>query len=165
MTLSSIGLPLLNGFIGEFTILMGAWHIPIGFQLPIPFSSKARLFGPKVWTVLAVLGIVLGAAYMLWLYQRTMFGKLDKPENEALKDLDFREVLTLAPLVVLAFWIGIYPAPFMDMIGPPVKRIVQQMGETLPATATLATSRPAPAAVSSAAPARAASLSGTESSK
>jgi NADH-quinone oxidoreductase subunit M len=162
MTLSSIGLPLLNGFIGEFTILMGAWHIPIGFQLPIPFSSKALLFGPRVWTVLAVLGIVLGAAYMLWLYQRTMFGKLDKPENEALKDLNFREVLTLAPLVVLAFWIGIYPAPFMDMIGPPVKRIVQQMGETLPDSATVADSRHAP--VSSAAPARA-GLSRTESSK
>jgi NADH-quinone oxidoreductase subunit M len=100
---------------------------------------------------------------MLWLYQRTMFGKLDKPENEALKDLDFREVLTLAPLVVLAFWIGIYPAPFMDMIGPPVKRIVQQMGETLPAAATVADSRHAPAG--STAPARAAALSRTESSK
>src|SRR2546422_9597884 len=74
MTLSSIGLPALNGFIGEFTILIGAWHIPTGFHLPIPFTSKALLFSGKVWSVCAVLGIVLGAAYMLWLYQRTMFG-------------------------------------------------------------------------------------------
>src|SRR4030095_2603202 len=119
------------------TILMGAWHIPIGFQLPIPFSSKALLFGPKVWAVLAVLGIVLGAAYMLWLYQRTMFGKLDKPENQALKDLDFREILTLAPLVVLAFWIGIFPETFLGMLRPSVSRIVQQMSENAPRTARL----------------------------
>jgi len=137
MTLSSIGLPALNGFIGEFTILMGAWHIPTGFHLPIPFTSKALLFSGKVWSVCAVLGIVLGAAYMLWLYQRTMFGKLDKPENQGLKDLSFREVMTLAPLVVLAFWIGVYPKPFMEILQPSVQRIVQQMSESAPQTARL----------------------------
>jgi NADH-quinone oxidoreductase subunit M len=122
------------------------------------------LFGGTVWAVLAVLGIVLGAAYMLWLYQRTMFGKLDKPENEALKDLNLREVLTLAPLVALAFWIGVYPAPIMEMIEPPVKRIVQQMGETLPATATLAPGRSIPSGATSVLPARAPDPSRTEPS-
>jgi len=142
MTLSSIGLPALNGFVGEFTILLGAWQIPTGFQLNIPFTGKALVFGGQVWAVLAVLGIVLGAAYMLWLYQRTMFGKLDKPENQALKDLNFREILTLAPLVVLAFWIGIFPETFLGMLRPSVSRIVQQMSENAPRTARL---RPASA--------------------
>jgi NADH-quinone oxidoreductase subunit M len=130
MMLSSIGLPALNGFIGEFTILMGAWHITTGFSLAIPFTSKALVFSPKVWVICAVFGIVLGAAYMLWLYQRTMFGKLDKPENQALKDLDFRECMTLAPLVVLAFWIGLYPRPFFDMLQPAVHRLVEQVTPT-----------------------------------
>jgi len=137
MTLSSIGLPALNGFVGEFTILLGAWQIPTGFHVNIPFTDKALVFGGQVWSVLAVLGIVLGAAYMLWLYQRTMFGKLDKPENQALKDLNFREILTLAPLVVLAFWIGIFPETFLGMLRPSVSRIVQQMSENAPRTARL----------------------------
>jgi NADH-quinone oxidoreductase subunit M len=137
MTLSSIGLPALNGFVGELTILMGAWQIASGFHINIPLTDKALVFGGQVWSVLAVLGIVLGAAYMLWLYQRTMFGKLDKPENQALKDLNFREVLTLAPLVVLAFWIGIFPETFLGMIRPSVSRIVQQMSENAPRTASL----------------------------
>jgi NADH-quinone oxidoreductase subunit M len=130
MMLSSIGLPALNGFIGEFTILMGAWHIGTGFSLAIPFTTKALVFSPKFWVISAVFGIVLGAAYMLWLYQRTMFGKLDKPENQSLKDLDFRECMTLIPLVVLAFWIGLYPKPFFEMIQPAVHRIVEQVSET-----------------------------------
>jgi NADH-quinone oxidoreductase subunit M len=113
MTLSSIGMPVLNGFVGEFTILMGAWRLV-----------------DKYWAVLAATGIVLGAAYMLWLYQRTMFGKLDNPENERLKDLNFREVMTLLPLTVLAFWIGIYPMPFFRMLEEPVQRIVQQVEKT-----------------------------------
>jgi NADH-quinone oxidoreductase subunit M len=137
MTLSSIGLPALNGFVGELTILMGAWQIPTGFHINIPLTDKALVFGGQVWSVLAVLGIVLGAAYMLWLYQRTMFGKLDKPENQALKDLNFRESLTLAPLVVLAFWIGIFPETFLGMLRPSVSRIVQQMSENAPRTASL----------------------------
>jgi len=141
MTLSSIGLPALNGFVGEFTILLGAWQIPTGFHVNIPFTDKALVFGGQVWSVLAVLGIVLGAAYMLWLYQRTMFGKLDKPENQALKDLNFREILTLAPLVVLAFWIGIFPETFLGMLRPSVSRIVQQMSENAPRTARLQPAR------------------------
>jgi NADH-quinone oxidoreductase subunit M len=135
MTLSSIGLPALNGFIGEFTILVGAWQIPQTLSLPIPFTGLALAISPKFWAVAAVFGIVLGAAYMLWLYQRTMFGKLDKPENMALKDLSFREIMTLAPLVVLAFWIGLYPKPFFAILEPSVQRLVRQVNAAGPAVA------------------------------
>ncbi len=84
MTMSSIGLPLLNGFIGEFMIMQGA-------------------FQKNIWyAVLGGSGIVLGAAYMLWLYQRTMFGKLENPANEKLKDLNAREWATIVPLIIAA---------------------------------------------------------------
>jgi NADH-quinone oxidoreductase subunit M len=107
--LSSIGLPLLNGFIGEFTILQGAyeanWH----------------------WAAWAVAGIVLGAAYMLWLYQRTMFGPCENPKNQILKDLSFREIMTLVPLIIWAFWIGLYPKPFFDVLDKPVNALVERL--------------------------------------
>jgi len=111
--LSSIGLPLLNGFIGEFTILQGA------------FEVNWR------WAAWAVLGIVLGAAYMLWLYQRTMFGTCDNPKNQVLKDLNFREIMTLVPLVLWAFWIGLYPKPYFKVLEQPVAAIVQRVNPTL----------------------------------
>ena len=112
MMLSSVGMPVIpgNGFVGEFTVLLGA------FQLP-----------QKFWAVLAATGIVLGAVYMLWLYQRTMFGKLDKDDNRVLKDLNPREVMTLVPLVVLSFWIGLYPKPFFRILEEPVNRLVMQL--------------------------------------
>ena len=106
MTMSSIGLPLLNGFIGEFVILQGAMQVNLW------------------WAVAGASGIVLGAAYMLWLYQRTMFGKLDNPANENLRDLSLREIVTLLPLIIMAFWIGLYPAPFFDALEEPVNKIV-----------------------------------------
>lgn len=112
MMLSSIGMPLLNGFVGEITILVGAFRFR------------------KIWAILAATGIVLGAIYMLWLYQRTMFGKLDNPENRKLKDLSFREMMTLIPLTVLAFWIGLYPWPFFKILDEPVTRLVQQVEGT-----------------------------------
>ncbi len=104
--LSSLGLPLLNGFIGEFTILQGAFQ------------------ASHVWAAFAVIGIILGAAYLLWLYQRTMFGEVTNEKNKNLKDLNFREVATLFPLVVLAVWIGVYPRPFFRILEKPVNRIV-----------------------------------------
>jgi NADH-quinone oxidoreductase subunit M len=109
ITMSSIGLPLLNGFIGEFTILAGAFQRQIS------------------WGVWGCLGIVLGAAYMLWLYQRMMFGQITNPKNEKLKDLNLREYATLLPLVVMAFWIGIYPKPFFRIIEKPVNQIVERV--------------------------------------
>lgn len=108
-TLSSIGLPALNGFIGEFLILLGAANVSI------------------VWAAFAAAGIVLGAAYMLWLYQRIFWGPLENPANQDLKDLNGREVWTLLPLVILMFWIGLYPAPFLNVISRPVEYIVQKV--------------------------------------
>ena len=64
---------------------------------------------------------------MLWLYQRTMFGKLDNPENAKLKDLDFREMLTLVPIVICCFWIGLYPAPFFRILDKPITELVERL--------------------------------------
>jgi NADH-quinone oxidoreductase subunit M len=127
MTMSSIGLPALNGFIGEFLILQGVF------------------VASKVWAAFAAAGIVLGAAYMLYLYQRTMFGKVDNPKNERLTDLSLREFATFAPLLVLAVWIGIYPAPLLRRLDTSVQRVVARVS---PQYGTAATARPpAPAAV------------------
>jgi len=135
ISLSSLGMPLLNGFIGEFTILQGAFVVS------------------KAWAAWASLGIVLGAAYLLWLYQRTMFGPITHAANQGLPDLSPREYVVLVPLVVLAFWIGIYPKPFFDYIEKPVQRIVRQVNPTFyqsaglpsstsPITATSSTASP-----------------------
>jgi NADH-quinone oxidoreductase subunit M len=111
MTLSSIGMPGLNGFIGEFFILQGTFAAP----------------GLWIYAALAVLGIVLGAAYMLWLYQRVMFGKLENPLNKALPDLKMRELATFIPLIILVFWIGIYPSFFTKYLDEPVNAIVARV--------------------------------------
>jgi NADH-quinone oxidoreductase subunit M len=125
ITMSSIGLPVLNGFIGELTILLGAFQIPGHYGFLVPGLNV--FIGGKFWAVCAVFGIVLGAAYMLWLYQRTMFGKLENPENAKLKDLDFREIVTLAPIVVLCFWIGLYPKPMFEILDKPVADLVHKL--------------------------------------
>ena len=109
MTMSSIGLPLLNGFIGEFVIMQGAFQKNIW------------------WAVAGGSGIVLGAAYMLWLYQRTMFGKLDNPANEKLQDMNLREWVVMVPLIIVAFWIGLYPAPFFKALDKPVNKLVEKV--------------------------------------
>ncbi len=109
--LSSIGLPGLNGFIGEFLILVGAFKVS------------------WVWAVFAVTGIVLGAAYMLWLFQRTMFGTVVHESNKGLLDLNLREAMTLIPLVILFFWIGLYPAPFLKAMEPSVQKVVARLEE------------------------------------
>ena len=115
MAMSSIGLPGLNGFIGEFMILMGVF--PVNW----------------VWTAVAGMGVILGAAYMLWLYQRAMFGPLNNPANAPLPDLSEREFLTFLPLIALAFWIGLFPKPFLAVIDKPVEKIIRVVRpETVP---------------------------------
>jgi NADH-quinone oxidoreductase subunit M len=106
MFLSSMGLPLLNGFVGEFTILQGT------------FMENWK------WAAWAVPGVILAAAYLLWLYQRVFFGTVTNPKNEKLHDLTPRELLTFAPLVIIAFWIGLYPKPFFQILEQPVNQIV-----------------------------------------
>jgi NADH-quinone oxidoreductase subunit M len=112
MTMSSIGLPTLNGFIGEFLILQGVF------------------VASTLWAVVAASGVVLGAAYMLYLYQRTMFGKVENPKNEKLMDMSGREFATFVPLIILAVWIGIYPSPFLTRIESSVQKIVTRVNPT-----------------------------------
>jgi NADH-quinone oxidoreductase subunit M len=109
MTMSSIGLPTLNGFIGEILILQGVFVVN------------------KSWAGVAAAGIVLGAAYMLWLYQRTMFGTVTNPKNQSLPDLNLREFATFAPLLILAVWIGLYPKPFLDRLNTSVDRVMARV--------------------------------------
>jgi NADH-quinone oxidoreductase subunit M len=107
--LSSIGLPLTNGFVGEFLILLG-------------------VFAFNHWyTAFAATGVILGACYMLWMYQRVIFGKITNPENEKLIDISTRERLTLIPLIVLIFWIGIYPSPLLNRIEPAVAQLLSRL--------------------------------------
>ncbi|MCX6621806.1 MAG: NADH-quinone oxidoreductase subunit M [Acidobacteria bacterium] len=107
--LSSAGMPLLNGFVGEFTILQGAFE------------------ASRTWAAFAVTGVVFGAAYLLWLYQRTMLGQITNVKNLHLKDLNLREVVMFLPLVAWAIWIGVYPKPFFDVLEKPVAQIVERV--------------------------------------
>jgi NADH-quinone oxidoreductase subunit M len=109
ITLSSIGLPGTNGFIGEFTILLGA------------FLHK------KIYAVIASLGIILGAGYMLWLYQRIAFGKITNPHNEHLTDMNLREVVAALPLVILVFVVGLYPNAAFNVMHASAANLIQQV--------------------------------------
>ena len=129
MFLSSMGLPLLNGFVGEFTILQGA------------FTANWK------WAAWAAPGVILAAAYLLWLYQRVFFGTVTNPKNEKLHDLTPREVLTFVPLIIMAFWIGLYPKPFFQILETPVKQIVQNIQANNPNAPVNAEVMPAPAPV------------------
>jgi len=99
IALSSLGLPLLNGFIGEFLILLGT------FASAVPYA--------KLFAVLGATGVILSAVYLLWMLQRVIFGEVTKKENAELKDMDAREVFALVPLVVMAIVMGIAPMSFL----------------------------------------------------
>ena len=110
--LSSAGLPLLNGFVGEFTILQGA------------FDAN------RVWAAFAVLGVIFGAAYLLWLYQRTMLGEVTNEKNKGLPDLNWREWAVFVPLMIWAVTIGVYPKPYFDILEKPVAQIVHRVHQS-----------------------------------
>jgi NADH-quinone oxidoreductase subunit M len=109
--LSSVGLPGLNGFVGEFTILLGA------------FNSTA--FGSPWFAGVATLGVILAAVYLLHMFQKVFLGPVIHEENLKLKDLSIREIFTLAPILVLVFWIGIYPKPFFQLMAPAVEKLTE----------------------------------------
>ena len=137
VTLSSIGLPGTNGFVGEFLILSGTW--------------LSRLHAPALMAALASVGVILGAVYMLLLVERVFLGPIRKEENRTLRDLTVREGFVLAPMVALIVVMGLLPQPFLAPVKPAVDRLVQrfQAAETLRGVATQvgtvpsATSRPA----------------------
>jgi NADH-quinone oxidoreductase subunit M len=114
MAMTAIGLPLLCVFISEFLSLRGAFEA-----------------NPS-WAAWGALGIILNAAYMLWLYQRMFFGTIDNPKNEKLIDLSGREWAYMTPLVIASLWIGVYPKPFLNYIERPVNAVVRHVRPTYP---------------------------------
>jgi NADH-quinone oxidoreductase subunit M len=109
--LSSMGLPGLNGFVGEFTILLGA------------FGSKA--IGSPWYAGISAIGVIMAAVYILYMFQKMFLGPAGEITKEhELKDLNWREILTVAPLIILMFWIGLYPAPFFNLIAPAVEKLL-----------------------------------------
>lgn len=110
VTLSSIALPLLNGFVGEFLVLVGT------------FTSQS-LPNARLFTALAATGMILSAVYMLWMYQRVIFGEASNPENRELKDLNSREKLLMAPVIALIILMGIFPSIFLSRSDNAIKAI------------------------------------------
>jgi len=114
VTLSSIALPLLNGFVGEFLILIGTF-------------TSTLLPHAKLFASLAALGMILSAVYMLWMYQRVIFGEVRNPLNLKLADLNFREKLVLAPIAVLVVLMGVYPSLFLSRSAEKIGEIKAQL--------------------------------------
>ena len=105
-TMASVGLPATSGFVGEFLILMGA-------------------FEASTWlAAFAATGLILGAAYMLYLYRRVIFGVMDKEALKQILDLSPREIAIFAPLIILVFWMGIYPSTFLDIMSVSVDHLI-----------------------------------------
>jgi NADH-quinone oxidoreductase subunit M len=125
VTMSSIGLPALNGFVGEYLILLGTFHA-----------------APRV-AVAATFGVVLAAVYMLWMYRRVMFGPVEIAENRGLIDLDLREKLVIAAVVIPILWIGVYPQPLLTRLNAPIGEILRVM-QAKRAPAASADSAPLP---------------------
>jgi NADH-quinone oxidoreductase subunit M len=119
VTLSSIGLPGLNGFVGEFLILVGTF--------------KSRI----LYASIATSGIILAAVYMLWMFQRVMFHEITHEENKTLQDINKREFAILIPIILLIFWIGIYPNSFLRKMDASVNHLLKQVGEKANIVSTL----------------------------
>ena len=109
MTLSSVGLPGTNGFIGEFLVLLGMFQNEMGFA------------------IVATSGVILAACYMLWMFQRVMFLEITHPENEKLTDMTPRELCTMVPLILFVFWIGFYPKPFTKTFDASIEHLITQV--------------------------------------
>jgi NADH-quinone oxidoreductase subunit M len=122
-TLSSIGLPGLNGFVGEFLILLGAFRVW------------------QVYAVIAASGVIFAAVYMLWMFQRVMFGRVTNPKNKVLADLSPREVLVLVPILIFVVWIGVYPNTFLKPMEPSVNKFIGQVEQKRAAVLTMEKAR------------------------
>ncbi|MDQ3801481.1 MAG: NADH-quinone oxidoreductase subunit M [Acidobacteriota bacterium] len=119
-TMSSIGLPFLNGFVGEFLIMIGMWN-----------SHALSAVGNTNWNYIATMfagtGVIFAAVYLLWMVQRVFFGKITNPQNRGLRDLSAREIGLIAPLVFLMVFMGVYPAPFLNRSKDSVVAIQQRV--------------------------------------
>jgi NADH-quinone oxidoreductase subunit M len=119
-TLANVGMPGTSGFVGEFLSLIGTFKVNI------------------LVATLATIGVILSAAYALWLYRKVIFGTLDKPKLQGIKDLDYREIITLGPLAVLTILFGVYPKPVLDMSAAAVSQLVDNYQRALGAAKTAA---------------------------
>ncbi|MCB1335488.1 MAG: NADH-quinone oxidoreductase subunit M, partial [Roseivivax sp.] len=112
-TMANVGLPGTSGFIGEFLTLMGIFQV-------------------NTWVAaVAALGVIFSAAYALWLYRRVVFGDLIKESLKTITDMTAREKAIFAPLVIMTIWMGVYPAPILDRIGPSVSALVHNYDTAL----------------------------------
>jgi NADH-quinone oxidoreductase subunit M len=113
VTLSSMGLPGLNGFVGEFTILLGS-------------MGGTEALGPNAWiyTAFATSGVILAAVYLLWMYQRVFMGPVDNPKNETLEDVNWGQLAIILSFLLFIFWIGIYPSPYFDLMESTVSAVI-----------------------------------------
>jgi NADH-quinone oxidoreductase subunit M len=118
VTLSSMGLPGLNGFVGEFTILLGS-------------MGAASLENAWIYTAFATTGVILAAVYLLWMFQRVFLGPLDNPENQKLRDLNRRELAIMLAFLLFIFWIGVAPAGYFKLMDSSVAKLVADIGTTL----------------------------------
>jgi NADH-quinone oxidoreductase subunit M len=113
VSLSSIGLPGLNGFVGEFLILLG--------------SFKSPVLGSWWFTVFAASGVIFAAVYLLWMYQRVVFGEVTNPKLSTLTDLNVREIFVMIPIIVFIVWIGIYPGTFLNVSEKSTTKVIEQV--------------------------------------
>jgi NADH-quinone oxidoreductase subunit M len=112
-SLSSVGLPGLNGFVGEFLILIG--------------SFKSPILNSWWFTAFAASGVIFAAVYLLWMYQRVVFGPVKNQKLVGLKDMNQREIFVLAPIFIFIIWIGVYPGTFLNVSDASTKKVVKQI--------------------------------------
>ena len=112
-TLSSVGLPGLNGFVGEFLILLG--------------SFKSPVLNSWSYTIFATSGVIFAAVYLLWWYQKIIFGEVKNPKMNNLTDMNKREMFILASIFVFVIWIGIYPSTFLNISAKSTQNVIQQV--------------------------------------
>jgi NADH-quinone oxidoreductase subunit M len=112
-SLSSMGLPGLNGFVGEFLILLG--------------SFKSPILNNWWFTVIAASGVIFAAVYLLWMYQRVIFGEVKNPKMNSLTDMNKREIFILSSIFIFIIWIGVYPSTFLNVSAKSTQNVIQQV--------------------------------------